>query len=49
MEEGIITDGFYHLIPADGEGIPENGANKVTVDPEANIQLEQEGKPRSIT
>nr|CAB3502440.1 unnamed protein product [Digitaria exilis] len=47
--QGAIPDGFYHLIPANGEGTPENGAGEGTVDPEANPQLEQEGKPRSIT
>nr|CAB3503808.1 unnamed protein product [Digitaria exilis] len=47
--QGAIPDGFYHLIPADGEGILESGAGEGTVDPEANPQLAQEGKPRSIT
>ncbi|KAF8720106.1 hypothetical protein HU200_024885 [Digitaria exilis] len=47
--KGAVADGFYHLIPADGEGTPENGAGEGTIDPEANPQLAQEGKPRSIT
>nr|CAB3504396.1 unnamed protein product [Digitaria exilis] len=49
MEKGAIADGIYHLVPADEEGVPESGANEVTVDPEPNSQLAQEGKPRSMT
>nr|CAB3504400.1 unnamed protein product [Digitaria exilis] len=49
LHQGVVADGFYHLIPANGEGTPENGAGEGTVDPEANPQLAQEGKPRSIT
>nr|CAB3502827.1 unnamed protein product [Digitaria exilis] len=49
LHQGAVADGLDHLIPADGEGTPENGAGEGTVDPEANPQLAQEGKPRSIT
>nr|CAB3503797.1 unnamed protein product [Digitaria exilis] len=31
------------------EGIPEGGAGEGSTNPEANPQLELEGKPRSIT
>nr|CAB3465763.1 unnamed protein product [Digitaria exilis] len=47
--EGAIPDGNYHLIPADEEEVPEEGAGAGSTNPEANPQFEQEGKPRSIT
>ncbi|KAF8768568.1 hypothetical protein HU200_007497 [Digitaria exilis] len=48
-EKGAIPDGNYHLIPADEEGVPEEGAGEGSTNPEANPQLEQDGKPRSMT
>nr|CAB3501115.1 unnamed protein product [Digitaria exilis] len=47
--EGAIPDGNYHLIPADEEEVPEEGAGAGSTNPEANPQFEQEGKPRSMT
>nr|CAB3503409.1 unnamed protein product [Digitaria exilis] len=47
--KGAIPDGNYHLIPADEEEVPEEGAGAGSTNPEANPQFEQEGKPRSIT
>nr|CAB3503071.1 unnamed protein product [Digitaria exilis] len=49
VHQGAIPDGNYHLIPADEEEVPEEGAGAGATNPETNPQLEQEGKPRSIT
>nr|CAB3504349.1 unnamed protein product [Digitaria exilis] len=50
LPQGALIDGFYDLVPIDGEENLEGGRASVDADsPERSSQLEQGGKPRSIT